>query len=92
MDAGHIVVEELGGLLGGVVNARALHGFGVVFRGGAVEGLQELRRVAGASGELCHPLHAGKGGHGHDAGDDRDIDPGQRAAVAEVEEIVVVEE
>jgi hypothetical protein len=31
-------------------------------------------------------------GDGHDAGDDRDADAGQFAAVAEVEEVVVVEE
>lgn len=58
MDPGDGLIEELGALLGGVVDAGAFDGLGVGV--GAVEGFDEFRGVAGTGGEFCHAFHAGE--------------------------------
>lgn len=90
MDAGDLLVEQSGALGGGVVDADAFDGVRVAM--GAVEGADECRGEAGAGGEFGHAFHALEGGDGHDAGDDGAVDAGELAAVAEIEEVVVVEE
>jgi len=90
MDAGDAVVEEVGALLGGVVEADFADGFGGAV--GALEGFEELGGEAAAAGEFGHAFHRAEAGDGHDAGDDGGGDSGEGATVAEVVEIVVVEE
>ena len=90
VDAGDTVVEEVGALLGGVVEANLADGFGGAV--GALESFEEFRGEAATAGEFGHAFHRAEAGDGHDAGDDGGADSCQRAAVAEVVEIVIIEE
>ena len=74
MDALDLVVEEIGALLGGVVNAY-LADQGVV-GAGSLEGFDESGGEPCAGCEVGGSLQTGPGGDGHDAGEDGDFDAG----------------
>ncbi len=90
MNAGDFVIQEIGALFGGVVEADATDGFGIV--AGTIEGFEEAGGESAAGRQIGHTAHAGGGGDRHDSGDDRDLNAGQIATLPEVVEIVVVEE
>ena len=90
VEAGDAVVEEVGALFCGVVDADALDGLGVVSC--ALEGFEEFGGEAGAGGKVGHTFEAGEAGDGHDACDDWDVDACEMAALAEVVEVAIVEE
>ena len=90
MDAADLVVEQVAALLGRPVDADLGHGVGVV--AAAVDGAQQARREPGTQGQLGHPDHARLRRDRHDARDDRHVDAGPVAALAEVVEVVVLEE
>ena len=58
----------------------------------AVDGPQQPGRESGPEGQLGHPDHVLLRRDRHDPGEDRHPDAGQLAALAEVVEVVVVEE
>jgi hypothetical protein len=90
MDSGDVVVQEVVALFQGEVDADAADHLAIVVA--TLEGAQKLGGKAGAAGELGDAFEAAHGGDRHDAGDDRDVDAGERTTFAEIEEVAIIEE
>ena len=90
MDPAHLVVQQVTALLAGPVHADPLDRRGVI--PGSGRSPASGSPGSGPRRQLGHPLHAALRGDRHDPGDDRAVDPGELAALAEVVEVVVVEE
>ena len=69
MDAGNALIEKIGALLCGVVQADLAKRFAGVTS--ALQGLEKTGWKTRASCEFGHSAHRRLAGHGHDAGNDR---------------------
>ena len=88
MDAGNALIEKIGALLCGVVQADLAKRFAGVAC--ALQGLEKTPRKTGAACEFGHSAHRRLAGHWHDAGNDGHINACQRAPLAKVVEVVVM--
>ena len=89
MNAGNVVIQEIVTLFQGEVNADAADHFTIVFA--ALQSAQKFGRETRAAGELGDAFESAHRGDRHDAGDDRDVNAGERATFAEIEEVAIIE-
>ena len=90
MDAGNALIEKVGALLGGIVQADLAECLTGV--ASALQSLEKTPRKTGAACEFGHSAHRGLAGHGHDAGNNRHIDARQSAPFTKVVEVVIIKE
>ena len=74
VNAADFFFEQVRALFGRVVDAAFFDGFGIV--SGAIQSPKQFRRESRSGGEVRHSFHSFRRRHGHDPGDDGDIDSG----------------
>ena len=90
MDPADLVIEQVPALLGGPVNTHLGHGLWIAPC--TVHSALQPGGEPHTLGQVSHPLQTFSRRHGHDPGDDGYSNSGVLTPLAEVEEVVVIEE
>ena len=83
VNAGNVVIQKIVTLFQGEVNTDAADHFRIVLA--SLQSAQKLGRETRAARQLGDAFESAHGGNRHDAGDNRDVDAGERTTFAEIE-------
>src|SRR5438094_8120923 len=90
VNAGHVIIQKIVTLFQGEVNADAPDHFRIAFA--SLKSTQKLGWKARPPSQLRDAFESVHGSNRHDAGDNGDMNVGERTAFAEIEKVAIIEE